>query len=167
MKNIFIILLTFFTFSGYGQTFHEQGGTTYKIEDNLVKGWFGESEFTKPFWNGSSIEESWTPADQIIEDSVFALFIVDQSITILETDGREFARLSKSRIGHYVNKGYMTAGGARNFKKDLAAVFRCLRDGDWDVAEDKINNISPPSNPARLTLYNEILLGIETYLASL
>lgn len=41
-----------------------QDNIKYKIEDNILKGWKGKSPFKKPFWNGTSIEESFTQADQ-------------------------------------------------------------------------------------------------------
>jgi len=43
-----------------------QDGITYKIKEDLVIGWKGESPFLKPFYDVATgtIIESWTQADQ-------------------------------------------------------------------------------------------------------
>lgn len=43
---------------------HVQDDISYRIEDNELKGYVGESPFKKPIWNGSEIVEGWTQADE-------------------------------------------------------------------------------------------------------
>lgn len=43
---------------------HEQDNIKYTIEDNLLKGFIGESPFKKPIWNGEAIVEGWNSEDE-------------------------------------------------------------------------------------------------------
>jgi len=45
-----------------------QDGITYTIFNGIIKGWFGTSPFTKPFYDGNIIIESWTDEDE--EDKI-------------------------------------------------------------------------------------------------
>lgn len=46
---------------------HEQDGIKYKINGDSLR-WSGTVLFKKPLWNGNSIIEGWTQADQDAED---------------------------------------------------------------------------------------------------
>ena len=77
MKKLLLVLILLFTVNLFSQA-------VYKIEDGVLKGWKGKSEFKKPILINGVIIEGWTVQDQIKKDSIINQQLFDRDTSALK-----------------------------------------------------------------------------------
>ena len=140
-----------------------QDGISYKIEGGIIKGWFGQSPFTKPFYNGTVIVEGWTQADEDAKVIADEKLNVAELLAQFELDGNAFYIGIRTLVKYSFDQGTITGTQFKNIKVTLEPAIRPLRLGDWDIAQDNINAISRPTGNLG-PLYDFVKNGIDTYL---
>ena len=122
---------------------YKQDGIDYKIENDVLKGWFGTSPFTKPTWNGSSIVEGWTQADQDALDEVIEeVTFLTETIAQLEK-GDELAK----EIFSFVRKH---SGLTDNQKTTLKSLAVNLFSGQIEEALTEWATITRPTQEGKM-----------------
>jgi hypothetical protein len=87
-----------------------------------------------------------------------------QKINELENDGKLFFKRIKAIIERNVSTSAITETQGFGFRKNLAPVIRPLREGDWDIAKENLDNMSAPSDPEVNTILTGITSMIDTYI---
>jgi len=90
--------------------------------------------------------------------------IHSQKIDKLENDGDRFFRRIKAIIERNVSTSAITQTQGFGFRKNLAPVIRPLREGDWDIVKENLDNMGTPGDPEVASILSGITGMIDTYI---
>lgn len=68
-------------------------------------------------------------------------------------------------IGDSIKQNTITQAQYKGIRVTLQPALQPLRYGDWDIAQDNINAITPPTNAKMLLIYNFVKNKVDTYVA--
>jgi len=142
---------------------HTQDGIPYKIESNVIKGWKGTSPFQKPQWNGTEIVEGWTQADEDARVEAQEKATVKELLDKFESDGNEFYYEVRDLVKYHLSKGTINETQYKATRVTLEPALKPLKLGDWDIAQDNLNEINRPSGILG-KLYDIVKNKIDEYL---
>ena len=154
--------------------------TVYKIIDGVLKGWqkkpngytlkeneiFGADDLKKPRFIDGEIVETWTQADQDAQDEATAQQTVSELLDKFEADGQQFLKTFRAYIRRQYDLDNLTTNQFKGIRNTLTPALQPLRYGDWDIAQDNVNAITPPTNAKLLSIYNKLKDRIDAYLLS-
>jgi len=117
----------------------------------------------KPFFNGSAVVESIT--QQEIDERADAEIEKATTLTLeqYKKDGADFF----NKVGNFVrrkyNDGDITQAQYKGIRVSLQPALQPLADGDWDIAQDNLNAITPPVNAKMLAIYTFVKDKVDAY----
>jgi hypothetical protein len=82
----------------------------------------------------------------------------------LEDDGDVFFKRIKAIIERNVSTSAITQTQGFGFRKNLSPVIRPLREGDWDIAKENLDNMNTPADPTVASILSGITGMIDTYI---
>lgn len=124
---------------------HEQDNIKYRIVDDVLRGWRGTSPFKKPMWDGTSIVEGWTQADEDAEAEAIEERTVRALLDQFEADGNRFYNKVSTRIRVLFQKKRISKAQYKILRRDLQPALQHLKEGNWDLAQDAIASIKRPT----------------------
>jgi len=83
--------------------------------------------------------------------------------TNYKVDGIKAYMQLKSKLRRAKDTGVITETQFNLIYRPVREALVWLNTGDWDIAQYNIDNITPPSNPELLNIYNKIKLKLDTY----
>ncbi len=151
----------------------------YRVLNGVLKGWqkrqddyilkpneIEGGDFKKPAYVNGEIIETWTVEDQATEDENNAENNISLILTQSEIDGISLVRSIRATAARRRETGNITIAQYKTIRLLLNPTFAHLRCGDWDLAQDEINNTTAPGAPKLLTIYNKLKNQIGAYLES-
>lgn len=137
-----------------------------KVADNYVAQpdeYLSDIEHKKPFFNGSAVVESIT--QQEIDEK--ADYDIDRALTVqlnqYKKDGVAFLRKAGNFVRRKYNDADITQPQYKSIRVILQPALQPLADGDWDIAQDNLNAITPPTNANMLAIYTFVKDKVDAY----
>jgi len=149
----------------------------YKIKDNKIVGISRKDEnyvvkvgefstdtwYEKPFFNGSAVVESITQQEIDERADAEVELAVSQSLAQYKSDGMAFLRKVGAFVRRKYNDGDITQAQYKGIRVSLQPALQPLADGDWDIAQDNLNAITPPVNANMLAIYTFVKDKVDAY----
>lgn len=125
----------------------------------------GVEGFFKPIINSTfnGWEEGLTGQDLIEAQEKEQEDAIDVILETYKIDGLAYFRKTRNFIKRNADNGTITKAQLRGIKNILQPALLPLKDGNWDIAQDSINAITPPTNAKMLTLYNRVKDDVDAY----
>jgi len=131
--------------------------TQYQRLETLIASDFNGSEWVYRVYNFT--------AQEIIDfDNQQAENIITNDLDAKERDGEKFFKELRNLVRKHYNLGNITGPQYKGIRTLLQPAIQPLRYGDWDLCQDNLNAITPPSNAKMLTLYNFIKNKVDSYI---
>lgn len=93
--------------------------------------------------------------------------LIDLKLESRKVDGVDYFRKIRNLIQRNLDNGTITTNQLRGIKNILQPALLPLKDGNWDIAQDSINAITPPTNAKMLSLYTKVKTDIDAYVLAM
>jgi len=140
-----------------------QDGITYKVQDNVLKGWIGQSPFQRPKLENGAIVEGWTVEDAANLEAITQRNLIITNIKVDEDAGISLSLDIKVSVNENKDDGSISNSEYKKLKKDLKETLGYLKDGDWDNAKTEVDLLSS-NNESIQAIYTELENKIGAYL---
>ena len=135
----------------------------YKVDNGVLKGWKGQSPFTRPKLEDGVIVEGWTAEDDVIEEAATQRNLLLENITADETVGKDLTLITKIIVNERKKDKSITKSEYKQLKRDLKETLGYLKDGDWDSAQTEVITLTS-ANETIQSVYADLKSEIDTYL---
>ena len=130
--------------------------TQYQRMETLLETDFNGSDWVYRIYNFNA-QEIIDQDDKVIENTI------TQNLDKYQEDGEAFFKKIGNAIRRKYNDGDISTAQYKGIRVSLQPALQPLRYGDWDIAQDNVNAITPPTNQKLLLIYNLIKDKIDIY----